>query len=82
MNNIDDSFLTDEINRRATLFCVDNPKFANELTAITTAMQIGASVVFEDIARMHNEELATVEALVEPEVAADNILQVLFSDKK
>jgi hypothetical protein len=66
--NIDDNFITEEIHRRALLFCADNKRLSGELVAIETAMQIGASIVFEDMARS-----------VEPEVSeADNILRVLF----
>lgn len=48
-----------EINRRAQLFCVDNPKFANHLPAITAAMLIGASIAVEDLDVCGINELTT-----------------------
>lgn len=36
-----------EVKRRALLFCVDNPKFVNQLAAIEAAMLIGSSIVME-----------------------------------
>lgn len=43
----DSEELVAEIDRRALLFCVDNPRFGNELAAIKSAMLIGALVVVE-----------------------------------